>query len=187
MRLPRLTFTPAAAALIGVLAGCTSTAPDATASATPSESPSASASSTASPEPTSEAPSAAPTAGADNDPGDGVATDPAVSEPAEPSEGAITPVDVVLSRYGVVGDDFIAGGYVDGIVESGGTCLLTLSAGSATATASGAATPSANSTACGDGLSIPVADLDAGEWTVTVSYESDSFEGVSAAEKVTIP
>jgi hypothetical protein len=66
-----------------------------------------------------------------------------------------------------------AGGFVSGVIETGGTCTLSLTRGSAVVTDQTAATPDSSTTQCGD-LSIAAAKLTAGTWEATLSYSSST-------------
>lgn len=171
------------ATLAGLLSACTgSDLPE------PSRSPSASptvatsapgASVTASPE---VSPTPSPSA---TDPG--VATDGPVA-PASPEPGGTRlQVEVSISRWGVVDGMFSAGAGVDGVVEDGGRCTMVLERGDRVVTATGGSVRSATSSACGDGLSVPVSDLSAGTWTLTIEFSSDAAIGESGPQEVEIP
>ncbi|MGY1644404.1 hypothetical protein ACI782_25135 [Geodermatophilus sp. SYSU D00703] len=78
-----------------------------------------------------------------------------------------------------------AGGYAD-VVESGGSCTLTLSNGTATASATSAATQDVSSTTCGP-LVVPRDELATGTWQAVLSYDSPSTSGESEPVQVTVP
>jgi hypothetical protein len=91
-----------------------------------------------------------------------------------------TTTDVVLSYLvwdGAAGA-VLAGGYVSPVVEDGGTCTLELSRDGESASASSAALPDASTTSCGE-LRIPGAELEPGEWSAVLTYESDTTSGTS--------
>jgi hypothetical protein len=87
-------------------------------------------------------------------------------------------------------DDALAGvevgAYAAGTAESGGTCTLTLTKGSDTASAEAPAEPDATSTSC-PGLVVPGSKLSSGSWTAVVSYESRGTHGQSDPVKVVVP
>jgi hypothetical protein len=68
------------------------------------------------------------------------------------------------------GDAVEAGGYVEGIVEADGTCILELSKGDENASVVSPATPDATTTQCGT-FSIATSLLAPGEWTVVLRYQ----------------
>jgi hypothetical protein len=77
-------------------------------------------------------------------------------------------------------------GYVQQVVEDGGTCTLTLTKGGASATASRPATPDVSSTSCG-ALTVPAGQLSSGTWSAVVSYASSKSQGSSAPVDVPVP
>jgi hypothetical protein len=121
-----------------------------------------------------------------------VATDAPVTSQAGASgagtPGSRTSVDVVVTYSGW--DDALAGvevgAYAAGTAESGGTCTLTLTKGSDTASAEAPAEPDATSTSC-PGLVVPGSKLSSGSWTAVVSYESRGTHGQSDPVKVVVP
>ncbi|HOA86138.1 MAG TPA: hypothetical protein PKH61_01885 [Microbacteriaceae bacterium] len=72
------------------------------------------------------------------------------------------------------------------IVESGGTCTAQAVKGATRRAATGTATPTHTSTYC-ELMTVPVAELAPGEWTITVSYQSALNSGVSSEVTVDIP
>lgn len=79
-----------------------------------------------------------------------------------------------------------AGGIVMGVVESGGTCTLTLRQGSTSVDVSVEAVDNVNSTSC-PSMTVPGDRLKRGTWQATLSYESSTAQGVGAAEEVEVP
>ena len=112
-----------------------------------------------------------------------VATDaPAPTE--EPGEE----VAAQITYYGW--DDAIggveAGGIVMGVVESGGTCTLTLTRDSAAVDVTVEAVDNVTSTSC-PAMTVPGDRLATGTWQAILSYESEDFRGVSDAVEVEVP
>jgi len=112
-----------------------------------------------------------------------VATDtPAPTE--EPGEE----VAPQITYYGW--DDAIggveAGGIVMGVVESGGTCTLTLTQDSTAVDVSVEAIDNVTSTSC-PAMTVPGDRLGSGTWRATLSYESEDFRGVGDAVEVEVP
>jgi hypothetical protein len=107
----------------------------------------------------------------------------AVTDPPRPSA-----TDVVLSFVGwdEASGSVQAGGYVSPIVEDGGTCTLELTRDDRVVTGAGPGAADATTTICG-GLSVPGAELSAGEWTVVLRYESSGTSGTSEARTVEVP
>lgn len=112
-----------------------------------------------------------------------VATDPPA--PIEEAGEEVTPQ---LTYYGW--DDAVggveAGGIVMGIVESGGTCTLTLTRGSTAVDVSAEAVDNVTSTSC-PALTVAGDRLESGTWQATLSYTSESFRGVGDAVEVEVP
>ncbi|MGY1824784.1 MULTISPECIES: hypothetical protein [unclassified Blastococcus] len=77
-------------------------------------------------------------------------------------------------------------GYVAGVIESHGSCVLTLSRGSQSLSVENTAAPDATTTTCGL-LQVAGADLAAGTWEAVLSYRSDTSTGVSPAVDVEVP
>lgn len=115
------------------------------------------------------------------EPSDVAVDAPVTVAPGEPASVVITyaewnPTDGVIEE----------GSFVQGVVETGGTCVLTLTRGATSVTASGPAEPDATTTSCG-GLSVPGDQVSSGTWSAVVSYRSDRTEGTSPAVEVTVP
>ncbi len=115
---------------------------------------------------------------------DEVAVDPP-STPVPPKEDGRAEVSVVLTNAsGVDGISVVA--LVEGIAEEGGLCSLAATSGGTEVTVSGPGHGSVTSVSCAEGLSIPRDQLQSGSWTVIVTYESDSYIGMSAAATVEV-
>ena len=105
-----------------------------------------------------------------------------------PTEEAGAEVVPQITYYGW--DDAVggveAGGIVMGIVESGGTCTLTLTRGSATVDVSVEAIDNVTSTSC-PAMTVPGDRLETGSWQATLSYASDGFRGAGDPVEVEVP
>jgi len=77
-------------------------------------------------------------------------------------------------------------GYVPGVAEDGGTCLLTLTRAGTTVTASVPGTENVADTDCG-GAAVPGSKLSQGSWTAVLSYDSASTHGTSSPVEVQVP
>lgn len=119
----------------------------------------------------------------ENDPDDGVARDEPVATPSTPAADGRIVVDVVLTRWGTNGP-FSVGGYVPGIVESGGTCTATLTRDDVKIVATGNGTANASATDCGDGLAFNDSRLTGSGWQLVLSYTSDAYIGSSTSQEV---
>jgi hypothetical protein len=71
-----------------------------------------------------------------------------------------------------------ANGFISTMIEEGGTCTLILKNDGQTAQTSSTALGDAQSTVCGL-MQISTNQLNSGDWTATISYSSDRYEGVS--------
>lgn len=89
-------------------------------------------------------------------------------------------VSVVITTYNDHDNgNLTVNGYVDGIVESGGTCTLTLKDSTGkTISSSRPAQPDATTTTCGQSV-IPLSKLHAGTWQATLSYSSATSAGTT--------
>ncbi|WP_062305597.1 hypothetical protein [Demequina subtropica] len=184
MKVARHLVGTVGAVLIAVLAtGCTGDDGDLAAAGTPTPDPTATAaaSTAATPEESSTT-SPAASSTPDSSQAAGIPTREPSTTPA-PTGGSQADVEVELTRYAITGDTLSGGGVVYDVVEEDGTCTLTVSTGSATASASGPATRSAGTMACGSGLDVDVAAL-SGTLTVVLAYDSDAYKGSSEPVEV---
>jgi hypothetical protein len=96
-------------------------------------------------------------------------------------------VPVVVTYYGwnPTAKDVEVGGYVEGVVEDGGVCTLTLTKGGASVTATADASADASTTACG-GVTVPGSQVSAGTWKAVLSYSSAGHAGTSDAVDVEV-
>jgi hypothetical protein len=90
-------------------------------------------------------------------------------------------VVVTYSQWNASTGTVTTGGYVSGLVESGGTCTVTLSHDDDVLTGTAEAFADAASTACAE-VAIPVPA--GGDWQVVLSYESATTSGTSAPGQV---
>lgn len=173
--------------LLGLLGGCVTGTPQDPAAGTPSPAPTATGAS-ASPSTTPVAdPSAPATATAPAVP---ATPSPASSAPAPaPAAPARTPVEVVVSwaMWDEQAGQVQVAGYAADVVESGGTCTLTLRLGGHTVTAEQQAAPDATTTTCG-AVAVPRDRLpQAGTWVAVMSYVSDKSSGSSPDVSIGVP
>jgi hypothetical protein len=116
-------------------------------------------------------------------------TDPTVVATDPPVTRAPDADSVVMVTYAVWEPTSSAveeGSFVQGVVESGGTCTLTLTKGDTVVTESAPAEPDATTTSCG-GISVQGSRLSSGTWSAVVSYESATTSGSSDATEVAVP
>lgn len=95
------------------------------------------------------------------------------------------PVVVTHSGWNASLKKVMVGGYVSGVIESGGTCTLTLTRAGVHVTTSGPARPDAATTACG-GLTVPGSSLTPGTWKAVLSYASKASTGTSSAVDIDV-
>ena len=117
----------------------------------------------------------------DTEPPTSVAVDPTVSREA----GQVS-VTLTRARWDAGTSSVRAAGFVGGVIESDGTCTLTLSRGSEARTAEAAGAADATTTTCA-GLAVPGDQLSAGTWTAVLSYDSADSSGSSQPLTVTVP
>jgi hypothetical protein len=110
-----------------------------------------------------------------------VATDP----PAEVTGGNVTPV-LGYVDYDAAGRRVEASGFIAGVVESGGTCTLTLVKGPTQVTATTHSEADATTSNCGS-LTVPRDKLAPGTWQASLSYASAGSKGTSQPVTVEVP
>jgi hypothetical protein len=113
-------------------------------------------------------------ADADPTPGQTVATDPPVVV-----TGSKVPVFVTYSGWDADQRVAVVAGFVPGVVQSNGTCTLTLTEGSRSVVVRSPAHPDASTTECGE-MSVPGTKLAPGTWRAVLSYRSPSSSGAAA-------
>jgi len=124
--------------------------------------------------------------------GSPIPTEPAPEDVATdspvPTQDAGAEVTPQLTYYGWVDDigAVEAGGIVLDVVESGGTCTLTLRQGSSEVDVSAEAVDNVTSTSC-PAMTVPRDRLQPGTWLATLSYESDTSRGAGEAVEVDVP
>ena len=169
-------FVPAGA---GAAAGTGSSEP--TTGPAPTEPGGGSTQPAAAPSSAAYVPSAAPAA-PDFEPEEAAEKD---SVPAPVAEGR---AEVVVSYAGwdAPSSSVQVNAYVGRRTEDGGTCTLTLSLGGQTRTSTAPASADATTTIC-ELLTVPGADLPAGDWQAVVRYVSDGAEGSAEPVVVAVP
>ena len=111
-----------------------------------------------------------------------VATDPAVTV-GPTADGSVR---LTYAEWDAATTAVVAGAILPGVVESDGTCTLTLTKDGASAEGSVPANPDASSMSCG-GLSVAGAALSSGTWTAVVTYRSSASSGSSEPTQVVVP
>ncbi|MCU1527631.1 MAG: hypothetical protein JWP75_1394 [Frondihabitans sp.] len=116
-------------------------------------------------------------------------TAPAVVDP-QPSSTTAPPVTVkkvvpAMSYYDYKSGTLSLGGGVSGLVDTGGTCTVTVTHGSSTVTQKFSASAGPSSTDCG-AMSITSSKFTTGTWNLTIAYSSPRAEGTSAVTQVTL-
>ncbi|MGY1887681.1 hypothetical protein ACI799_20485 [Blastococcus sp. SYSU DS0753] len=121
-----------------------------------------------------------PTAPADN----GAEVDPVPSE--EPSGLRSVVVSHTYAGWDPGTQDIVVGGFVSDVVETGGTCTLTLTQDGVTTSGTADATPDASTTSCGE-VRAGGGRLVSGSWEAVLSYTSPRSTGESAVFSVVVP
>jgi hypothetical protein len=94
---------------------------------------------------------------------------------------------LVVSSVDVDGKNVSSSGYVQGLVEDGGTCVFTYArAGATTVTAQREAVADRMTTSCGL-VQSPIDRFVRGSWSVTLSYEHDGTTYTSVPATVEVP
>lgn len=96
---------------------------------------------------------------------------------------------VVVTTYAGWSADTAAvevGGYVEGLVESGGECELTLTRNGRSVEGRGEAFPDAATTSC-EGIVVPGGSLGPGTWEAVLRYSSSAYSGQSTPFSVDVP
>jgi hypothetical protein len=114
--------------------------------------------------------------------------------PAAPAPGTSAgdksrlPADVVVTvaRWSEEASRAEIGGYVDGLVEDGGSCTATFTLGARSVVVSGQAFADVTTTSCGD-LAAAGTQLSTGTWTAVLSYDSPTSSGASASVSIGVP
>jgi hypothetical protein len=99
------------------------------------------------------------------------------------SKTAVTPV---ITSWGYTSDAAQVSSYVQGVIEGGGTCTLTLSKAGQKVSELKSASANAQNTACGL-ISIAGSRLSSGSWSGVISYDSASSQGVSQTVTIEVP
>ncbi|WP_346619992.1 hypothetical protein [Blastococcus montanus] len=105
-----------------------------------------------------------------------------------PAPAALRPVtvDPTYSGWDPGPGDVVAGGSISEVIESGGTCTLTLTRDGVVVSGSAEATPDATTTSCGD-VRAGGSDLTSGTWDAVLAYESPLSVGESRVFSVVVP
>ncbi|MCA9334362.1 hypothetical protein KC963_04915 [Candidatus Saccharibacteria bacterium] len=77
-------------------------------------------------------------------------------------------------------------GYAASVVESGGTCTLTLTKESSVVTATSSAIDDVNKSTCAP-IRVDSSRLSSGTWNAVLSYSSSTASGSSATQKLEVP
>lgn len=124
--------------------------------------------------------------------GDNSNDDSAVASPEQPSAPAddsrkmsVTPVISAWGQPEGPGKELHLNGYVPEVIETNGTCTLTLRRDGKTVSAQKTALRNAQNTSCGQ-ISIPYEQLAPGEWMAVLSYSSPSSTGSSTVTTIEV-
>lgn len=78
------------------------------------------------------------------------------------------------------------GGYVQGVTEESGTCILHARQANRDLWSQGPGTPGPSDTDCGEGLQLNDGQLTSGTWQIRLEYSSTRFHGDSSWQEVVI-
>lgn len=92
---------------------------------------------------------------------------------------------VMITTWAQKHGDMTVNGFVQEVVEDGGTCTLTLTKDGITRSESRPAKANATNTTCGEN-DIPVSQLSPGTWQAVLSYSSTKYVGQSAPLSVEV-
>jgi hypothetical protein len=139
--------------------------------------------------PTATAPDATATEGVEVDAA-GVSADPQSGQTVATDApvvvtGGTAPVRITYAEWDAARGSVVAGGLIGGVVETGGTCRLTLARNGQTVAVESPTTPDAANTYC-DELAVPGQQLAAGTWKAVLHYESGAVTGTSPAVDVVV-
>jgi hypothetical protein len=107
------------------------------------------------------------------------------TQPQQPSNNQKIPVTPVFGYVEVRDGQINANGFITTMIEEGGTCTFTLKKDGVTKQTTSTSLPDAQSTVCGL-MQISRDEVSSGNWTATLSYNSDKYEGVSEERLVTV-
>ncbi len=113
-------------------------------------------------------------------------TDSNSQNTAKPSSPQQSNAEVGISLVDVIGQNLEIRAFTSSVIDGSGTCTATVSKGTSTITRSSAAFIDTSTTQCGH-ISIPVSELSAGVWSVSIKFNSNSHNGTSEKVEVTIP
>lgn len=102
--------------------------------------------------------------------------------PTTPDRQSVTPV---ISTWGQDSENLMVNGFVQNIVEDGGTCTLTLKKAANVVIQSRQAVANATNTSCGQ-TDVALSRLSPGVWNATLSYNSTTAAGTSASVDITV-
>jgi hypothetical protein len=114
-------------------------------------------------------------------PGQDIATD----DPLPTSGGEVTPV-ITQAGWAPSGTAIEVSGFVQGVIEDGGTCLIELTHDGQTVSAEREGLADATTTTCGS-VELGDAEMDSGWWQAVLIYESPTSSGSSAPVDVLVP
>lgn len=86
-----------------------------------------------------------------------------------PSPSAEPEAIIVVASVDADGKAVTTSGYVDGIIEDGGSCAFTLTSGGAGVTTTTVGRSDTSTTSCGQGIT-PIEKLSRGTWNVVLTY-----------------
>ncbi|ODA91029.1 hypothetical protein ATY41_07340 [Leifsonia xyli subsp. xyli] len=112
---------------------------------------------------------------------------PTKSVPGTPTESATVEPVLVVASVDVDGKHVTASGYVQGVIEEGGTCVYTFTrSGSPAITVEREAVADRATTSCGT-VHTDAAEFARGPWSVTLGYAAHGHDYRSAPVELEVP
>lgn len=115
-----------------------------------------------------------------------VATEEASGPPTSGAGRGSVSVATTYHGWDAAARAVVIGGFVGGVVESGGTCTLSLTRGDVSLQTQSPAEPDATTTTCGE-LVLADGALTAGTWQAVLSYASEGNAGASVPVTIEVP
>ncbi len=122
---------------------------------------------------------------ASNDAKDRMEADDNVTTTVEKDQSGLIIARPEISYVAIEDDNIVAGGQIPNINETEGTCTYVFTKGSTTVTESAEILPNPSYISCA-AVRIAKTKFSAGEWNVKILYKSNTAEGESASQSITI-
>lgn len=104
---------------------------------------------------------------------------------SQASQASKTKVYPIITTHYQSNGNLTVNGFVQGVVENGGTCTLTLTKQGVAVQQTHPGAVNASTTTCG-GIVVPLDKLSSGDWQAVLSYSSTKYQGTSSSTSITI-